>query len=172
MGVKLLVVNVMVNLVIMRHGEAVAQSSTDSERQLTSRGEAEASQMGQWLDSSYRQFDLILCSPYLRARQTAQQVQQQLRNQPPVEVLSDLVPEGDCRQVQLYLDARLSTQPMRVLLVSHMPLVSFLVETFTKSGNTPIFDTAAIACLHYEVGQAGVLLEKTSPAELSLNTHR
>jgi phosphohistidine phosphatase len=46
------------------------------------------------------------------------------------------------------------------------------VETFTKSGNTPIFDTAAIACLHYEVGEAGVLLEKTSPAELALRTHR
>ncbi len=61
---------------------------------------------------------------------------------------------------------------LRVLLVSHMPLVSFLVETFTKSGNTPIFDTAAIACLHYEVGQTGVLLEKTSPAELALNAHR
>ena len=168
MGVKLLVVNVMENLVIMRHGEAVPQSSTDSERQLTSRGQSEVGQMAQWLNTVYPPFDLILCSPFIRTQQTAAILHEQLAGQPAVRQLSDLVPDGDCAQVQLYLDALLTEQPLRVLLVSHMPLVSFLVETFSKSGNTPIFDTAAVACLHYDAGQSGVLLEKMAPAELRL----
>lgn len=158
----------MVNLVIMRHGEAVAQSSSDSERQLTVRGEAEVAQMAQWLNKVYPAFDAILCSPYIRTQQTAAILSQQLQGRPAVQQLSDLVPDGDCQQVQLYVDALLAEQPRRLLLVSHMPLVSFLVETFSKSGNTPIFDTAAVACLHYETGKSGALLEKMAPAELPL----
>jgi len=158
----------MVNLVIMRHGEAVAQSSQDSQRQLNARGEAEVSQMAQWLAKIYPQFDYVLASPYVRTQQTAQLMLAQQGSSTQFHTLPELVPDGDCQQVQLYVDALLSQQPdARMLLVSHMPLVSFLVETFTRSGNTPIFDTAALACIDYKAGQ-GTLLEKIAPADLSL----
>jgi phosphohistidine phosphatase len=159
----------MVNLVIMRHGEAVAQSSQDSERQLNTRGEAEVNLMAQWLSQVYPPFDYVLASPYLRTQQTANLMLTQQSDATQFHTLTELVPDGDCQQVQLYVDALFSQNPdARILIVSHMPLVSFLVETFTKSGNTPIFDTAALVCIEYHAGRAGSLLEKLAPAELHL----
>ncbi len=162
----------MVNLVIMRHGEAVAQSSQDSQRQLTAKGEAEVAAMAGWLTQVYPSFDYVLASPYVRTQQTARLMAASQPTGCTLQTLPELVPEGDCHQVQLYVDALLETKPdARILLVSHMPLVSFLVETFTKSGNTPIFDTAALACIQYERAGSGALLEKMAPAELLLISH-
>lgn len=162
-------VNTMVNLVIMRHGEAVAQSSQDSQRQLNARGEAEVEKMSAWLAKVYPHFDYVLASPFVRAQQTASLMLAQQGPATQLQTIAELVPEGDCQQVQLYVDALLSENPSaRILIVSHMPLVSFLVETFTRAGNTPIFDTAALVCIEYPVAGSGVLLEKMAPAELSL----
>ncbi len=61
----------MVNLVIMRHGEAEPHSSQDSQRQLTAKGRDEVTQMAIWVSQHYQAFDLVLCSPYVRTRQTA-----------------------------------------------------------------------------------------------------
>ena len=159
----------MVNLVIMRHGEAVAQSSQDSERQLNTRGEAEVNLMAQWLSQVYPPFDYVLASPYLRTQQTANLMLTQQSAATQFHTVPELVPEGDCQQIQLYVDALLGQTPeARILIVSHMPLVSFLVETFTRSGNTPIFDTAALACIEYQAGSTGALLEKVAPAQLHL----
>ncbi|WP_306518912.1 phosphohistidine phosphatase SixA [Rheinheimera sp.] len=162
----------MVNLVIMRHGEAEPQSSQDSQRQLTAKGRDEVSQMALWLSQHYQAFDLVLCSPYVRTRQTAELM---LKAQPAttrLEILPELVPEGDSHQVQLYLDAlRAENAELRVLLVSHMPLVSFLVETFTKTGNTPIFETSGLVGIYYQPGEAGKLLERLAPADLALLSH-
>ena len=159
----------MVNLVIMRHGEAEALQSTDAKRQLTAKGTAEVSRMASWLRQHYPAFGKVICSPYSRARQTAELM---LLKQPAgcqLTLLSDLVPEGDPAQVQLYLDALWSTDAeQRILLVSHMPLVSFLVQTFSSAGQCPVFATAGLACLQYQAGGHGQLLEATSPQELSL----
>ena len=162
----------MVNLVIMRHGEAEPHSSQDSQRQLTAKGRDEVTQMAIWVSQHYQAFDLVLCSPYVRTRQTADLM---LNAQPAgvrLEILPELVPEGDSQQVQLYIDTlRENNKELRVLLVSHMPLVSFLVETFTKSGNTPIFETSALVGIHYQPGEAGKLLERLAPADLVLLSH-
>ena len=55
-----------------------------------------------------------------------------------------------------------------MLLVSHMPLVSFLTEAFTLQGQAPVFTTAQLACIDYRPGQGGRLLERLSPQELAL----
>ncbi|WP_333798312.1 phosphohistidine phosphatase SixA [Rheinheimera sp.] len=162
----------MVNLVIMRHGEAEPHSSQDSQRQLTAKGRDDVSHMALWLSQHYQAFDLVLSSPFVRAQQTAELM---LKAQPATtrfEIIPELVPEGDSHQVQLYLDALRAEQPeLRVLLVSHMPLVSFLVETFTKTGNTPIFETSALVGIHYQPGEGGKLLERLAPADLVLLSH-
>jgi phosphohistidine phosphatase len=161
----------MVNLVIMRHGEAEPQSSQDSQRQLTAKGRAEVTQMAQWAANSYQPFDYILHSPFIRTQQTAELMWQGQSSKPSLQTLAELVPEGDCQQVQLYVDALMDNQPTaRILLVSHMPLVSFLVETFSKTGQTPIFETSALVGIEYQAGLRGVVLEKMSVAELPLVT--
>jgi phosphohistidine phosphatase len=159
----------MVNLVIMRHGEAEPMSAQDSQRQLTARGRHEVNQMALWLQQHYAAFDLIWVSPYLRTRQTAELM---LARQAPfsqLEIMSELVPDGDAALFKSYFDARISEKPeARVLLVSHMPLVSFLVEAFTVPGQAPVFSTAQLACIDYRPQQGGRLLERLSPQELAL----
>ncbi len=161
----------MVNLVIMRHGEAEPLSSQDSQRQLTAKGRAEVSQMAHWLAQHYQTVDWVVCSPFIRTRQTADLMLSQQSNTTQFEILPELVPEGDCHQVQLYINARLEQNPdARFLLVSHMPLVSFLVETFTKNGCTPVFETSGLVCIDYQPPTAGKLLERMAPSDLKLIT--
>ena len=157
----------MVNLVIMRHGDAEPLRSQDSQRELTARGRADVAQMANWLASHYQAFDFILHSPFVRTTQTAELMWQAQSPKPTLETLAELIPEGDCLQVQLYVDALLDTKPdARILLVSHMPLVSFLVETFSRNGQAPIFETSSLVALQYERGQAAVMLEKVGVLDL------
>lgn len=153
----------------MRHGEAEALQHSDQQRNLTTRGVFEVNQVAGWLQKHYPAFDRVLCSPYQRTQQTAGLM---LKKQPvgtQLEMLPELVPDGDARQVQAYLDALWSSEPhSRFLLVSHMPLVSFLVETFTLQRSSPVFSTAGMAFIDYQIGSGGRLLEKLSPQELKL----
>ena len=158
----------MVNLVIMRHGEAEPQYLSDSERQLTAAGLAEVSEMAQWLHHHYSAFDQIFSSPYRRTQQTAAVLLQKGLSTQSVTVNTDLVPEGNAQQVVDFLDVLYAENPQaKIILVSHMPLVSFLVEAFTRSGQTPIFDTAGVACLDYQPHK-GVLIEYVCPSMIRL----
>lgn len=162
----------MVNIVIMRHGEAEPLTLQDSQRQLTARGKRETLQMAQWLQNCCSPFTSIWVSPYLRTGQTADIVLSTQGPECQQETLSELVPEGNPRLVLDIIDARLSEQPAaRILLVSHMPLVSFLVEALTQPGETPVFSTAAICCIDYQPAAGGRLLEKVTPQDLALLSH-
>ena len=162
-------VKFMVNLVIMRHGEAEPMSVQDSQRQLTVRGQHDVSQMALWLQHHYAAFDWIWASPYMRTRQTAEIMVAKQAGFSQLEIISELVPDGDANIFKRYFDARLSVKPdARVLLVSHMPLVSFLVEAFTVTGQAPVFSPAQLACIDYKPTQGGQLLERLSPQELAL----
>jgi phosphohistidine phosphatase len=161
----------MVNLVIMRHGEAEPLSSQDSQRQLTAKGRIEVSQMATWLSQHYLAMDWVVCSPFVRTKQTAELMLAQQGAETQFEILPELTPEGDCQQVQLYINARLEQAPdARFLLVSHMPLVSFLVETFTKAGCAPVFETSGLVCIDYRPHTTGQLLERVAPSDLKLIT--
>ena len=158
----------MVNLVIMRHGEAEPQYLSDSERQLTAAGQAEVHQMAQWLHHHYSAFDRIFSSPYRRTLQTAALLVKNGVTSSHVEENSDLVPQGNAQLVVDFLDLVYTQNPQaKILLVSHMPLVSFLVEAFTRSGQTPIFDTAGVACIDYHQHK-GLLLEYVCPSLLNV----
>lgn len=159
----------MVNLVIMRHGEAEPQSSHDHQRQLNARGQYEVDQMALWLQQHYAAFDWIWASPYIRTRQTADLMLAKQASFSQLEIIPELVPDGDATLFKAYFDARISEKPdARVLLVSHMPLVSFLVEAFTVPDQAPIFSPAQLACIDYLPGRSGRLLERLAPQELAL----
>lgn len=159
----------MVNVVIMRHGEAQAQAANDSLRELTTQGRTEVKQMALWLAKAYAAFDYVWVSPYTRTRETAALMLEALQHGAKLEVLPELVPEAAASKLQERVDLLLAEQPdVRILIISHMPLVSFLVEVFTQSGQAPIFSTAALCCIDYNTARGGKLLERNSPLELSL----
>ena len=134
----------------MRHGEAEQVASNDSLRALTSRGCQEAFSAGEWLTCQQTSINVALISPFLRTQQTYSQVIQTVSVEQS-ETMDFLRPEENAMDVQDYIDGLLTQSPelTSVLLVSHMPLVCYLVERFTGDYG-PLFATASIVEIDYD----------------------
>lgn len=132
---------------IMRHGQAESLAGRDKDRQLTHVGHAEAGRVGRWMARQLPRIDRAWISPYLRTQQTfmavksaVQLTDEQYRNEP------QLVPHGDVNQLhQAIWDLAYEMPDANLLVVSHMPVVAFLVEALDDAGNAPIFFPAAVA---------------------------
>jgi phosphohistidine phosphatase len=85
------------------------------------------------LQASGLSYDLILSSPYLRAKQTAEIVTQVLSTPEGVMLAETLMPEGNPRQLieALRTDHR---ERQDVLLVGHEPYLSRLISTLLTGG--------------------------------------
>ncbi|OTA20453.1 phosphohistidine phosphatase [Xenorhabdus beddingii] len=153
---------------IMRHGDAALDSISDTARELTPRGCMESRKMAYWLEQQDPDVDYILVSPYLRAGQTLEVVREYLTLPDSEEVLDELTPSGDVALVASYLHV-LSTQGHKsVLVVSHLPLVGYLVSDLCPGQPPPMFATSGIACVKWDYQAAkGSLLWQTSPAQLA-----
>lgn len=148
-------------LYIVRHGEAEGQRSTDAARVLTERGRQQVSDLWQRLGSEGITPRRVWCSPYLRARQTAERL---ISCFPGValEEWPDLTPEGDPQRVIDGLTARGIAD--NCVLVSHMPMVSLLTALLTGGERYP-FPLAGVACIDLEapISGCGRLLWLVSP---------
>jgi phosphohistidine phosphatase len=163
-------------LYIMRHGEASMNASTDAHRPLTELGRLEAEMMGKWFEHLSLDFAQILVSPYLRAQQTLSTVlsEMHIMQFPPfvgidnITTVDLITPSAHAQDVHDYLDAFLLEKPCETLLiVTHMPLVSFLVESLTFKDQMPIFQTAAVAQIDYDIEtMKGTLVRLISPHDV------
>ncbi|WP_019027723.1 phosphohistidine phosphatase SixA [Colwellia piezophila] len=165
---------------IMRHGEAQnfsAQGSRDdSQRALTNQGHQEAKLMATWLQKMKTNPSQVFVSPYLRAQQTCEIVTS--RMQTVITTLDFITPSGDAKQVHDFIDGWCIEQqssgeqsPVQqeqsLLIVSHMPLVSYLVAELTQFEQAPIFATAGIAHIAYDIDtMQGQLKGLVSPLDL------
>ncbi|QCZ94104.1 phosphohistidine phosphatase SixA [Salinimonas iocasae] len=154
-------------LFIMRHGEAEPARRDDRQRQLTDNGRLQSLATSEWLEkySQHQTIDMALVSPYRRTKQTFEMMQQHhrfLNNQ----ICNDIVPDGDIHLTHDYIDALLQQsrsrlKPLRsILLVSHMPFVSYLLDEICQIQRMPLFATASVAVVNYSgIGHRGELLE-------------
>lgn len=142
---------------IMRHGDA---PFINGERQLSELGFKEAERMGQWLQSQ-SSFDAMLVSPLLRAQQTAEQVDEVVSGNYQILPENLLKPESHPKIATSYFEA---LDFDSILLVSHMPLVVNLLETWV-SGSGRYFPTAAVATLEITL-ESTKLLDFTTPSDL------
>ncbi len=132
---------------IMRHGQAGIYANSDAERELTGTGRQQSLQMGQWLSNFVPNIDCVFHSPYIRAEQTWQVIRDCFVSK-KVEVCGDIIPGGDAEFVADYLLALVAQyQYSSILLVSHLPVVSYLTATLTQGQSMPAFATSAIACI-------------------------
>ncbi|AWB67297.1 phosphohistidine phosphatase SixA [Saccharobesus litoralis] len=153
-------------LVIVRHGEAEPFCQDDSSRQLTVRGIHEASCTGKWLNTFGANFDVALVSPFIRAQQTWQQMQSSNITAKQVHTLADITPESDPELAESVIRAY-ADGAEKVLVVSHLPLVSYLVERFTQSFG-PIFATGAGAVIILQDWQGvGEMSDFKAPFEMA-----
>ena len=140
------------HLWVLRHGEAVAHAASDADRALTERGCADARAAGAWLAAAGSRPERVLCSPYRRARQTAEAVLESLPGL-NLQVVDWLTPDTEPLLAIKHLSPLLGP----VLIVSHQPLVGALVGLLAEDDRDagPPLPTAALAELDVPLCTAG-----------------
>jgi phosphohistidine phosphatase len=143
------------NLCVLRHGIAVELGAPgiahDAERSLTSEGKSKLRQIAKVMQGMELDFDAILSSPYLRARQTAELIARSFKKTAKVELCEALAPDGTSAQVIETL-RRLKPAPENLLLVGHEPNLSHLVSVLvgSKGGSCVVFKKGGLCrlCVH------------------------
>ena len=147
---------------IMRHGQAGMNAKTDEQRPLTEQGLEESIHMARWLAPQLGgKLDRVIHSNYLRARQTWQSICSELPKAGAVEESGDITPYGDPAFVASYLTT-LAAKHDSILMVSHLPLVGYLVQSLCPAAGAPMFATSGLACIEWQDGK-GVLLWLEGP---------
>ena len=157
-------------LYIMRHGQANPVGSVDELRPLNEEGELEVNNMALWALSQNILFDHVLVSPFVRAQQTCDIFLSQCGDNAPQKTQVDCItPFGEAKHVHDYIDAFIAEKPVEsLLIISHMPLVSFLSAEMTFEQSAPIFQTAALLHIDYDVEKMkGEVVKLTAPYDLN-----
>ncbi|SUI49323.1 Phosphohistidine phosphatase sixA [Shewanella putrefaciens] len=142
-------------LFLMRHGDAGFDAQSDRDRTLTDLGRHHTVVMSNWLARSITDFDLVLVSPYLRAQQTWQELSQHFPEPRKWLVADDLVPSGDPANVAALIVAYAELYKAdRVLVISHMPLLGYLVSELVAGVEPPLFATSGITLVDKHAEQA------------------
>jgi phosphohistidine phosphatase len=119
------------NVYILRHGVAVERGSADyaqdADRPLTPKGERKLWRSAEAMEALGLSFDLILSSPYVRARQTAEIVADAFKARKKLEFSDALTPGGSPKELIQLLNS-LNPAPEDVLLVGHEPYLSGLLS--------------------------------------------
>ena len=124
------------DIYIIRHAIAVDEGTPgyedDSQRPLTDKGRKKMRQIAKGLRSLGVEVDLILSSPYVRARETAEIVADVFKMKKKLVFTDNLIPTGEPDLLIAELNEKDSLQ--RVALVGHEPHLSNLVGVLTSEG--------------------------------------
>jgi phosphohistidine phosphatase SixA len=121
----------MLELILLRHAEALPATAGDDDRQrrLSGHGEQEARAAGKWLASHGARPQRVLCSPAERTRATASLALEALGDSPELQ-LADEIYDATPGELLALLDQH--DDVGTVMLVGHNPgierLVALLVE--------------------------------------------
>ena len=130
------------NLYLLRHGIAAAGDEpgieSDHERPLTPKGVKRMRKAAKGLRRLGIEFDAILTSPLIRARQTAEIVAEALSLQSELQEISALAPESSVDNLLLGL-TRFQTRE-DLLLVGHQPLLGQIAAFLLRGKDKSHFD--------------------------------
>ena len=128
------------NLFILRHGLATEPGSAgfakDADRPLTPKGERKLWKIAEAMEQLEISLDVIVSSPYVRARQTAEIVADALGLRKKLELTEHLTPAGSVKKLIALINDR-KPPPEGVLLVGHEPYLSELISLLL-AGNTEV----------------------------------
>lgn len=118
------------DLILWRHAEAVLaeDGEDDSSRQLTAKGERQASRIAQWLDRQLSDSTRILCSPAQRATQTATKLERKFK------LRAELGPQSKAAEVLdlVKWQGAMQMPPKNpILLIGHQPWIGEVVTQLT-----------------------------------------
>lgn len=145
------------HLFIMRHGEAELMANSDKERHLNASGREQSRLQGIWLKSTALEFDKVLVSPYTRALETFDEINQVFEQQlsDKLEVWEGITPYGDSGLVSSYVTLLEKEGHRNLLLISHLPLVGDIVKELCGR-NPASFYPATIVDIHWNNDQSKV----------------
>jgi phosphohistidine phosphatase len=159
---------------ILRHGPAVERGTrgfaSDAMRPLTPKGEKQLRKTAAALRKMRPGFDVIMSSPLLRAKQTAEIVADELKLTKRLKLSAALAPGRDPEILVAELN-RLAPAPKKLLLVGHEPDLSRLVSLLT-TGDIRLrmdFKKGGLCKLEAEklrVGQCAALVWLLTPKQL------
>lgn len=138
------------DLILWRHAEAhdLADGQDDLKRELTSRGEKQATRMANWLDRQLPDGARILVSPSRRTEQTAQALHRKFKLRP------ELAPDATVEQLLQLVQWPLAKNP--VVVVGHQPTLG---QTIAHLLGLPLNEVSvkrgAIWWLRYREREAG-----------------
>jgi phosphohistidine phosphatase len=166
------------NVYLLRHGIAVDPSEPgiggDAGRPLTPKGKRRLRQSARAMAALRISFDVILSSPYVRARQTAEIVAKTLKCRKQLKYSDELTPGGDPKAlIQQVTEWR--PRPKNILLVGHEPYLSKLIAVLT-AGNTSMeidLKKGSLCKLEAEplrYGKCATLICLLAPRHLALMT--
>ena len=117
------------DLYIIRHAIAVDEGTSeyeeDSQRPLTDKGKKKMRQIAKGLRALGVDFDLILSSPYVRAKETAEILADVFKAKTDVVFSENLVPMGDPDLLIAEMNEKYNVNS--IALVGHEPFLSALV---------------------------------------------
>jgi len=118
------------NLYIIRHAIAIDEGTpeydNDSERPLSDKGKKKMRQIARGLRALGVDFDLILSSPYLRAKETAEILAEVSRTKADVAFSENLIPMGDPDLLISEINEKYSANS--IALIGHEPHLSSLIS--------------------------------------------
>jgi len=132
---------------IMRHGQAEMMAYSDAERNLTDMGRLESELMAKYLVEQDVSLDAVLVSPYVRAQQTWESVSPFFEGVTNIQILPCLTPSGSARKTVDELLALQAQGVKSVMIISHLPLVGYIVGELAPAAGVPAFSTSAIGHL-------------------------
>lgn len=160
------------DLYILRHAiaEEHAPAKPDSQRHLTPEGARKMRRIAKGIEALDLKFDLILSSPYYRAKETAEILAEVLGMEDDVKFSDTLISEGNPKELIEELKSKHRKQK-RVVLVGHEPYLSNLISLLL-SGHTNIsinlkkagFCALTVNDLHY--GKCAILEWLLTPSQM------
>lgn len=154
---------------IMRHGDAALDAASDAVRPLTQSGRDDTRLMATWLKGQQVEIARVLVSPFLRAEQTLEVVGDVLTLPEKQDALPELTPCGDVSLVGCFIQTLAEEGTGAVLVISHLPLVGYLVSELCPEEAPPMFCTSAVACVSLDATTGkGVYEWQMSPSHLKM----
>lgn len=133
------------DIYLLRHCDAAEFAPNDLNRPLSIKGEEQANIIGLAIQKLQHQPDCIISSPYARARQTAEIIQEHLHIE-RIQTSDFLVPGSDARQMIQHLNGQAFTSP---LLVGHEPQLRGMVSVIISASTMTdvLFGKGSLCCV-------------------------
>jgi phosphohistidine phosphatase len=138
-------------LYVVRHGVAEERGEAwpdDSKRPLTSDGISKLKKSARGLARVGVTFDVMLTSPLVRAKQTAEAIASAYDPRPPIVVVDSLSPEGSYQG--LLIDLEKQSRRSNIALVGHEPSIGEFAARLAGSRHALPFKKGAVCRIDVE----------------------